>query len=43
VEAKTTNWADTKIELTVPAGAKTGKVTVTVGGVDTDLGTFTVP
>jgi hypothetical protein len=43
VEAKSTSWTDTKIEVTVPAGAKTGNVIIKVGGVDSSPVKFTLP
>ena len=40
--ATPTNWSDTSITVTVPAGAATGSVVVTVGGTVSDGVTFTV-
>ena len=40
--AATTSWSDTSITATVPEGAGTGPVVVTVGGVASNGATFTV-
>ena len=40
--ATPTNWSDTSITVTVPAGAATGSVVVTVGGTPSDGVSFTV-
>ena len=40
--ATPTGWSDTSITVTVPAGATTGSVVVTVGGTPSDGASFTV-
>ena len=40
--ATPTSWSDTSITVTVPAGATTGSVVVTVGGTPSDGASFTV-
>jgi hypothetical protein len=37
-----TGWSDTQISVTIPAGATTGQVRVTVGGVPSNGIQFTV-